>query len=374
MNRVLLLASGAVACATSAASADPFWLYDRSAAGPQTAHGFYIGTDMSGGVQMLPRFKSTFTVHVPGGAGAPATSTLAFDPDIKGAQPGGTIGYVFRDGTFPSFFGEKVRLEFSGQYVTMSGRETATRRENAGGAIVVAGIGGRVIGVAGSIPADIREELRIKRDGFNFKLAVKSQWALGPNLSLQPSVGVFGGQTIDGYTHRLGEQISTGLSSVGSTEERIRTREFGGELGGALNWQVWPGIGVQFGGTVGVVHLRSRLDGADCFTAAGLFSLFTNCGPNLAAVQTSTVTDSRSATGFRGTANAAVNLDARIGILTIGGFFRYDSHVPGVDNPQASAVVAPGTPIAPARVRFSGDFGFGGFVRFVMPLQWSVGY
>lgn len=373
MKRLILLACSALGSMATAASADPLWLYDRSVTAPQTASGFYAGLDFSGGVQMLPRFNSPFTLHS-GGVGSPAISTLSFDPDVKGAQPGGLIGYIFRDGTFPSFFGQRVRLEFSGQYVTMTGRKTAERAETPTGSIVWAGIGGQVLSNAGAIAATVREELRVERNGFNFKLAMKSQWALGPNLSVSPAVSVFGGQITDSYQQRLGEQIVTGVSSAGGISERIRTREFGGDIGAALNWQAWPGIAIQLGGSVGVVHLRSRMNGEDCFTAVVIFPLFTPCGPGLVGAQTSSVSDRRSATGFRGTANIAVNVDARIGILTVGGYFRYDSHVPGVDNPRASAALAAGsTALGSARIRFSGDFGYGGFLRFVMPLQLGVG-
>jgi len=149
--------------------------------------------------------------------------------------------------------------------------------------------------------------------------------------------------------------------------ERLRTREFGGHIGARLAWQFHPGFALHFGGTAGPVWLRTRLQASDCFNIATV-APGAPCGPGAVSFQSS-VSDSASVLGFRGTAMLGLSADARIALISVGGFMRYDSHIPGVVNPQLAAPIVSLPALQPARVRFSGGFAYGGFLTLRVPLH-----
>lgn len=122
-------------------------------------------------------------------------------------------------------------------------------------------------------------------------------------------------------------------------------------------------------GTAGIVWQRTRLNGQDCFNNIVTLPAGTPCGPSNPGFLGSTVSDNRSATGFRGSAQLGLSADLRIAVLSIGGFFRYDSHVPGVENPN-SQTAANNT--SPARVRFDDGIAYGGYVTVRVPLHFGL--
>ena len=85
------------------------------------------------------------------------------------------------------------------------------------------------------------------------------------------------------------------------------------------------------------------------------------CGPSNPTFRTTTATDSAAATGFRGTATLGLAARLHPAVISLGGFMRYDSHIPGAENPQSANASFFG-PLAPARVRYAGGFAYGGFV------------
>ncbi len=181
------------------------------------------------------------------------------------------------------------------------------------------------------------EELRVRREGFALDLRLVTDYALRPDLSFSPSIGVFGGKTADSYDFST-ELIGSGTSFVRhQVNERVRSDEIGADVRGTLIWHFYPGFALEASGRAGVVWLRSRLTGDDCLNF-GLAPPGFPCGPGAPMVSTfltSSASDRDSTVGFRGGASLALAVDLRFAVATIGGFFRYDSRLPGIDNPQA---------------------------------------
>jgi hypothetical protein len=48
---------------------------------------------------------------------------------------------------------------------------------------------------------------------------------------------------------------------------------------------------------------------------------------------------------------------------------RYDSHIPGIANPQNTNFATLGQPLAPAQIRFDDGFAYGGFPTLRVPLR-----
>lgn len=103
-SRFAVSAAALVAVSTPAC-ADPLWLYEGNPLAPSPSGQFYVTGSVSGGVQQLPRFRSTNAFFTAGGS---LTSATNFDPEVSGVQPGGAIGYSFRDGTLPPWLGQRV--------------------------------------------------------------------------------------------------------------------------------------------------------------------------------------------------------------------------------------------------------------------------
>ncbi len=363
MRSRIVLAAALLVTAPSLGHADPFWLYERNAGAPATFGQFYVSANAWGGIQQLPTFRSTFSLFTPSGV-----LPSGIDPDLAGAEPGGAIGYVFRDGSLPPWIGQRVRIELGGNIITMSSRDNRSFQTN-GEIFAFNSVGGTPFFAPSTIGTfRVDEDLRVEREGFRLHLKFAADRALSPNLSLTPSIAVHGGHITDSYEYKfVFATPATGFTTGAPAQinERLSTSEIGLDLGGALNWQFAQGFTLNVAGTAGVVWQRTRLSGQDCFNNNVLIPIGTQCGPSNGSFFTSTVSDSRSTTGFRGTVRLGLSADLRIAVATLGGFFRYDSHVPGVENPNSQAPV---TNSSTARVRFNDGIAYGGYLVFRVPL------
>lgn len=379
-ERILAIAAVlAVSLGAGAARADPPlgapWLYERMATTPLERGHFYAGFTLWGGVQQLPRFNAGTSIF-DGGTNA-FVAPFPLDADVHGVQPGGEFGYVFRDGTFPGWMGSRVRAAVYGSAAFFERSQDRVTNIPVSGFGNYHDVNGQVVtNFFYNTPGTptFNETLTVHREGFQAGLKMESDIALGPNLALTPAIAVFGGQTTDRYTHT--GIIDTDNPAVlfgfiqTQVDQRMRTREFGGHLGGRLTWQFQPGWALHFGGTAGPVWMRSRLSATDCFVPFAL-SLTAPCGPGnvgLGTHATTSASDSRSKLGFRGTASLGLSADMRYAILSIGGFMRYDSHIPGIANPQITSTSQFGQPVAPAQIRFDDGFAYGGFLTLRVPL------
>lgn len=375
-----------VACAlfSGTAQADPFWLYDRNATTPQMPGQLYIGPVIAGGVQQLPRFRSPVAIFTSGAVGAtPVEQATRFETNVFGVEPGGVLGYVFRDGSVPAWLGQRFRIELSGHAIAMEGDARATRAPTGstyGG--FISGVSGTTL-ISAAFAGDLvfTEDLKFHREGFRLRLRAAGDRVLGPNLVLTPAISIIGGQTRDTYQlHYFFTRPNGTFEAPGGLHERIRTNEIGLDLSATAVWHFHPGFALLFGGNVGVVWMRSHLDGQDCFAPGGnaVLGIGTPCGlgnPAFVGGATS-VSTSRSAAGFRGGAALGLSTDLRFGIMTLTGFFRYDSHIPTANNFQASVRAPASAGFGPipggnpaATIGFESGFAYGGMLRLVIPIR-----
>jgi hypothetical protein len=300
MRNRIVLAAALFSAAVGPAQADPFWIYERNAAAPMTFGQFYITGQINGSVQHLPRYNSTVSIFQ-GGNIIPGS----LNPDVVGPEPGGAIGYVFRDGTLPPWIGQRVRLEFSGNYLSMASHDSRSFQTTAGQIVIVNGVSGAPILAPGGLGQSFRfdDELRVERDGFRLRLKLAADHAFSPTLSFTPSIAVHGGLISDSYDYRYAFVSPAGgfiVAAPGRIVQRLRTSEYGLDLGGAANWQFMPGFALHASATVGVVHQRARLSGQDCLNNA-----VTVRWPRRAARATPGLSAPPSRTGGRRRASAA---------------------------------------------------------------------
>jgi hypothetical protein len=355
----------AAAFAGTAAADQPgagFWLYDRAATTPLQAGQFYAGVTFNAGVQHLPNFNGSASLFST--VTGPTFGANVFSPEVVGVQPGGEIGFVFRDGTFPAFIGSRVRAAVYGSYSDAEHELSSSRGPGAANAVIYNRVDGTFLATVG-LPAgsSLSESLKVQRESFQIGLKLESDVALAPNLSLTPAIAVFGGRTYDSYVHTsiISNFVAGFDAAPTSINERLRTREFGGHLGARLTWQFQPGWALHVGGTAGPVWLRTRMTASDCHSFV-VVAPGAPCGPSNGAFLTASASDSRSTIAFRGTATVGLAVDARIAVISIAGFGRYDSRIPGIENPQQNGITATAATLAPARIRFQDGFAYGGTI------------
>jgi hypothetical protein len=352
---------------TSPVLADSNWIGLNSLAGAQTP-GWFVTPGAEIGVQKLPRFNSTNSVHFPVILGAPAISVFTPEPSLFGGEYGGTIGYAFRDGAMPAWMGQRVRIGVTGTFISFSDKTSTSNNLGPSGAGVT-DLQGRTIFAFGSAGFDLNESLRVTRQGFDLNLRIASDFVLAPGWTLTPSAAIFGGRTVD--TYNFDSSFVNGGATIFTNQfdEKVRTWSLGGDFSAGLTWQATSALSINVTGRGGLVWQRSHLDGAGCAVISVVNCSFAVFAPGV--VSNSSISDSRSRIGFRGGAVVNASLDMRFGILTVGGFFVYDSAVPGVQNPSQANLQPITTNIGQtARVRFDDAFRYGGVVTMRIPLIW----
>jgi hypothetical protein len=229
---------------------------------------------------------------------------------------------------------------------------------------------GRAVLALGTGTWNVTDTLRVARTGFDLNLRVASDFPLTSTLTLTPSFAISGGHTVDSYNY-------TGTYAPGASptfvsnqiDEKVRTTSFGGDFTAGLTWQAMSGVSINLSGRAGVVWQRNRLEGTSC-VANGVFGAGCSFGsfvPNF--VSNSTASDSRSHVGFRGGAALSGSLDMTFAVLTVGGFFLYDSAVAGVQNPAETALLFQGTQTGQrAQIRYDDGFRYGAVVTLRVPL------
>lgn len=252
----------------SPVSADSNWIGVNSLAGAQTP-GWFVTPGAEIGVQKLPRFNSTNSLHFPIAFGAPVTSVFTTEPSLFGGEYGGTVGYAFRDGTMPAWMGQRVRIGLTGTFISFSDKTSASGILGPS-ALGVTDLQGRAVFAVGTTGFGLNESLRVTRQGFDLNLRIASDFALAPGWTLTPSAAVFGGRTIDTYNFDSSLTIAGAPVMFNQFDERLRTWSFGGDFSAGMTWQATSALSINITGRGGVVWQRSHLDGTGCAVAAGL--------------------------------------------------------------------------------------------------------
>ncbi len=351
-----LLVAGLAAIALAADLTDAF-ASDAWPGGPTAtifeSDQFFLSVGGTGGVYHLPKFEAFSRT---GFNFAADFGRLRIDPDVPALGGGGAIGYVFRTGTFPAWMGERVRVSVGG--ATWSGQATETVERSVPSGVEAV----NVLSVSGTDNLGFgfqtfgdRVRLRTDYEAFELALRLASDMRLGPRLVVSPSVGVFGGQSTEDYFFLYG-LIIVGGDRVGFIRETNRTWRVGGDVGLQATYWLLDNLGLSLGGRAGVVYLRTNMKGHDCFAQPSQ-PPFTVCTTPTFGFRT-TVSDSASAVGFRGTVNLGLHLDSGWLQFSLVGFATYETDVPGIRNPSSGSA-RPTNQFGPARIRYSVGHSYG---------------
>ena len=367
-NKLIAVAVVAAMAPAGAARADTSWLSGNPDM-VQKAGRWFIGAGVAGGAYHMPDWTSTTAAAVPLSALPPNVGPASFSTDVSFVAPGGTIGYVLPDGSLPAWLGKSVRLSFTGAYLGGRGGDSRSTPLSPTSTPHYTTVDGRAgLAVFVGVPFRVGERLRVEQEGFELALRLASDVPVGPGLALSPSLGIFGGRTRTNFdfTGNLIQQ-ATGVSFAAHTiTERLRARKVGLDAGLAATWRPWSNIALTLAGRGGVVWTRASLTASDCFQFGfGATQCTTPAGtaPTGGAFATS-ARDRESEVGFVGTVHGALSYDGGWVVLSVGGFFTWESAVPGVRNPvnTVGGAVVGAQIAAPASVRFDSGWKGGGFV------------
>ena len=236
------LSLAALACSASGARAGDWWLAPPHP-GTQRVGDWYLGASGFGGVLVFPTLNGPTVFTFPTTEPLGVVSTRH---KITAAGGGLTFGHVLRDGMLPPWLGARVRIEFEGFY-----RQGSSRAD--GGLFVPANnllnelnlLGTDVTPAAGTFvgqPSTTTMSSRIETATYQLALRLRSDFMVSPSVVLTPSIGVFGGRSVDDYT--IGSFIDVpalgGITNMTSTDARIRSWRFGGDLGADLTFGQTP--------------------------------------------------------------------------------------------------------------------------------------
>ncbi len=354
------------------AQAQALWPGGPESTTPLVPGQLFAGFGGQLGVYHLPKFDSPWRSSATATGGDTFRPSSNPDPIVGG--PGGVFGYVFHDGTFPSWLGRKVRLSVGAQL--WGGNFTADHTHTGSGTGIVSAA--PIDGSTGSNllynSATLRQaSFDIDTSGYELSLRLTSDVPVAARVTLSPFVSLFGGQSREAYSVRAA-LLGTNTVAPYSLDERMSSTRVGAMVGTGVTVRVVPRLSVHLGAQVGLYWLNARMTGGDCYSPA-VVTLGTACaaGPIFGRSFRTSVSDTRSTVGFRGGLTGGVAWDMRFAVLSLSGFLAYDSHVPGISNPQVTAPITtlgPGlTTSGRARLVFDDAVNYGAMVVLRVPLS-----
>ena len=367
IQRGIMAAAAASALGAGGAQGQDF-RFGESASTPLVPGQFYFGAGATSGWYHRPDFANNTSL----GFGTANRTTTSFDAGTHFVGPGGTVGFVLKDGTLPAWIGKRVRIAFSGGYVQGSAEsDTSTTivngiNSNPFYSTVDGRFGASVLLQAGFI---LIERVKVSYQAYELNLRVRADHALGPGWTLTPSFGVFGGRSLVRYhieDRRIGPSgIEAGPHDL---DARTSSTRFGFDGGATLTWQPRSYLSVFGGGRIGLLHIRSRMRASDCFNFFAIGSCGTPPGTFVLSSRFNTsIAETRSTLGVRAGAHLGVTLSSGWADFSLAGFFNYDSKVPGIVNQSASVPFV--NPPGPTRLIFSGHVSYGAqaVIRIALP-------
>jgi hypothetical protein len=386
---VLLVATQVLV--STPASAQAVWPGGPGATTPLVPGQLFVGFGAQFEVYDLPRFDSPWRSANMVDPSPPRASDLwrpSWDPDPTVVGPGGVFGYVFREGTFPSWAGKKVRVSFGAQFWDGTANDRQSRPLTNIPGLGVTGTFVTAAPIDGSPGTELQPfgiglfervaSFAVRATGYHLSLRLTSDYRVDTNLTLSPFISVFGGRSFDSYSLRALVTATTFDYAPYALDERVSTDRIGAMVGTGLTVPLdrRQRFRLHLGVQAGFVWLRSHLTGGDCFAGVSLPAPGTACGAagaGFGSYQTS-VTDTRSTVGFRGGLTAGASWDMGLAILSLTGFMTYDSQVPGIRNPVVTApITTVGYGNQPtsgrAHIFFDDAVNFGGMVVLRIPFD-----
>lgn len=328
------------------------------------AGGWFIGAGFVGGVSSQPDWRAPFVGRPDNAEFAPFQDSFTNNLGVYG--PGATLGYVFSNGTLPSWIGQNARLLFSFGY--WHGDKKNNRAAGPADDPQINGAAQNgLIGIAANLgnPSIISRSYENSFHSFEFALRLAGDHPVGGAV-VTTSAGLFGGYGRNTYDYTAINRDTGVIDQFFALQQKLNSWRFGGDVGASITWfLLGRDLRLTFGGRAGAYLIRSSLNGEDCYFAGN-----TNACPAGLALGTfipgaqfrTTSRDTASNVGFRGTLTGALTYTFGIVTMSVTGFFAYETSVAGVINPSISltTLLPVNTNVGAPRIGFTNGYSAGG--------------
>ncbi|HEY7608879.1 MAG TPA: hypothetical protein VIF14_06570 [Alphaproteobacteria bacterium] len=244
-----------------------------------------------------------------------AAALTTLEPDFNAHGLNGSIGYVYRDGAYPAWLGQNLRVEVNGWWVTSNYQSTGGNFGTIP-SISLFRIDGVNSGISGA-HLDTSSSIRVVAQQWQIALRAATDHPLTPQWFVSPEIAIIGGRQNDDY-----KLFERGVQTATFNDQRIydvNTTRIGGQFGSRLTYKPINTVAFHVGGYVGVLHTSASLKALEVFSTGTPVIVNVN--------------NDRSA--------AAFITGGQVGAAVSGGFFTL-SLVGGVDyNSKAAGVRVP---------------------------------
>lgn len=340
MNKLLLVAF-VVLGVQSAAHADPLVFSPLDPAPISRAGSAYVSLGGGAIVQQLPTFRTSIVV-----AGT-TQSLFSTAPTVTGGAGQLTLGSVISGS--PLGMNSRIELSIGG----FSGSGQTTGGPGVGNEVMFPINGGAGVGCGGCSGATT---LRFDYQEIGGALRLKSDFAIAPQLTATPSIGIVASQSNLHYRSNTDLQFSPAQNAPNFADETINTFRVGGEFGLNFGYRATQQLTLNAGATVALLSMTSTLSGNDCQSNNQNIGL-----PCSGSLYRSTVRQDDTRFSNRDRLNLSGTYDTGWAKLTLAGFGSWDSAMPGVTNPTTAGV--------PAFISYESRWSYGGSAALTVPFN-----
>jgi hypothetical protein len=326
---------------TGAAYADPLVFSPLDPMPISRAGSAYVSLGGGAIVQQLPTFNTPYVIN------GTNQTLFSVSPAVTGGAGQITLGSVING--LPT--GNNSRIELSVGGFSGSGRFTGGLTTPDTTVLAISGTG--IINCGG---CDGTTTLKFDYQEIGGVLRLKSDFALAPQLTATPSIGILASQSKLGYRSDTGFQFAPAFNVPAFVEETVETFRAGGEFGLNFGYRATQQLSFNAGATVALLAMSSSLNGNDCLSSNQPIGM-----PCSGALIRSSVTQTDRRFDNRDRFNLSGTYDTGWMKFTLAGFGSWDSAMPGVTNPVVAGM--------PAIISYESRWSYGGSAALTVPFN-----
>lgn len=329
---------------------------------------FEVTVSALGAIRLLPKY------HLPGYrlsvSGEDKTGSQR--PVLLGAAQTFELTYRFDHDPPLLPWGSDARVSVAIEHARAFG-ELASRERSPPGLFHGVTVDGRVGFHLASVSLfrSRRWYFRHRRLETNVRFA--SDFDAGYGIRVTPSLFVLGGVSRELYQHRVHSLDINGASFIGlpyALDQSMTSVRIGTGVGVSVAVPLVANVALTLSGDLAVYWVGARLRSSDCVRGgAG-----TDCGVPPGTFQpgssyATSSSDTEVTVGLRTKVSLELSRRYNWGSFRLSGFLRWNSAVPGIENPASPSSAALGSFVGTSRVKFDPTWSAGAMVGISIPLN-----
>jgi hypothetical protein len=268
-----------------------------------------------------------------------------YDPRATGYGIAGAVGFYFPDGTLPSVFGSKARIELGGGYVNAKTSQAVSTYVQASSMQWQLLNGRQGAGTGCGAPSTCYTNSTLSTDytSWNVSLKAAGDYRLA-GLVMTPSAQVFGGRSRNNQSFVQHWTNGGVLDTPYNANSFLDWTDWGGKLGLDAQFAVTNAVTVGLAGSAGVSRRAVSLSAND------------GCPDPFFCYTGSTISADATTTAFLANAEASLTV-MPTSLIALRGFvgLNYDNKVPGIAAPSYAGTGAVGAFGTPAGIKYEAE-------------------